>query len=400
MALATSELQLLALCARTHPSAEACAEAERLIARGIDWEPFVQQARAHRVAPLADQVLRKLDAPVPEEVLENLRAYVRSWATNGLLQMRLLLDLLALLERHSIPALPFKGPVLGTLVYGDTARRPFGDLDIWVPQEDIYRTEALLREEGFRLYSDASSAEAKDQTFFADEKSYELVRDDTVVELHWDFLHPMHGFHLDPQEVWSRRHSARVGGRMVPVLSPEDRVLYLCTHGSKHYWERLSYVCDVAESVRVHSDALDWSLLLERARALHAERMLHLGLHLAATLLGATFPAHVTRSVEEQQTATRQLIAQVEERLRDSRTDHTLTLADARFHLAMRERLRDRLPYYRHLCWLAVQPNQKDKSLMDVPERLSFLYYLLRPVRLVRSVLPGTPAGERRSGER
>jgi hypothetical protein len=50
----------------------------------------------------------------------------------------------------------------------------------------------------------------------------------------------------------------------------------------------------------------------------------------------------------------------------------------------MRERLRDRVPYLLyHLPGYLLTPNEKDRAFLPLPTSLSFLYYLIRPIRLV-----------------
>ena len=44
-----------------------------------------------------------------------------------------LLEILALLDREGVRAIPFKGPTLAVKAYGDLTLRPFSDLDIFVP---------------------------------------------------------------------------------------------------------------------------------------------------------------------------------------------------------------------------------------------------------------------------
>jgi Uncharacterised nucleotidyltransferase len=60
-----------------------------------------------------------------------------------------LLKLLRLLEAHGIAALPYKGPVLAALAYGNVAFRQFGDLDLLVRPQDADRAKALLWAQGY-----------------------------------------------------------------------------------------------------------------------------------------------------------------------------------------------------------------------------------------------------------
>ena len=376
--------QVLLLAARPRLSEEAERRLHARLRGGPDWERVLALARRHRVAALLHRRLSvaPFAAAVPSGVLERLHTRLRKNAVRGLLQERDLVRVLTVLEEAGIRALPFKGAVLGERVYGNVALRPFGDLDIVVPAEAFSHARRLLCEEGFRPLNEMDAQE--EATYFRREKSYELVRGDTIVELHWSFLHPMHGVALDFASVWDRAQEMPLGDASARVMTPEDLVLYLCAHGGKHFWERLSWICDVAESLHVYRDALHWPTLLERARTLHVERMLLMGLQLAGDLLGARGPSAAARA-RPGDAAVDALSAHVHERLFRERTapQSDLTAEDIRFHLKMRERLRDRLPYYRQLARLAVEPTPRDRDWVELRPSWHFAYYALRPVRLL-----------------
>jgi hypothetical protein len=54
-------------------------------------------------------------------------------------------------------------------------------------------------------------------------------------------------------------------------------------------------------------------------------------------------------------------------------------------HLRVADRLRDRIAYLLYRLRLLVTPNAADQALLALPVCCSFLYYLLRPIRLVRT---------------
>ena len=64
--------------------------------------------------------------------------------------------------------------------------------------------------------------------------------------------------------------------------------------------------------------------------------------------------------------------------VRDQQTAH-------QFRWLVRERLRDKLyPHYLRYVHGVIVPCELDRRLLRLPGRLSFLYYFIRPVRLVR----------------
>ncbi|MEO8342158.1 MAG: nucleotidyltransferase family protein, partial [Nitrospirota bacterium] len=66
---------------------------------------------------------------------------------------------------------------------------------------------------------------------------------------------------------------------MVRGMAPEEFLIILCLHGSKHGWERLKWVADVAELLR--SQWINWKRVFSTAAERKCHRMLLLGLALA-----------------------------------------------------------------------------------------------------------------------
>jgi hypothetical protein len=91
------------------------------------------------------------------------------------------------------------------------------------------------------------------------------------------------------ESAWNRLGSLSVGGVGLAWLAPEDLLFLLCLHGCKHKWERLKWIFDVAELVRVYG-SLNWHELMDYARRTGSERMVGVSLFLASDLLGASLP--------------------------------------------------------------------------------------------------------------
>jgi hypothetical protein len=104
-------------------------------------------------------------------------------------------------------------------------------------------------------------------------------------------------FQLDFEYLWQRIELVDILGTEVSSLQPEDLLLVLCVHGSKHHWHKLGWICDIAELVRVNQE-MDWEDLLKQAKKLGCERMLLIGLTLANNLLGTPLPEPVNQSIK------------------------------------------------------------------------------------------------------
>jgi hypothetical protein len=394
-----TEWQLLLCCARTAPDAP-CSERIRALCRsGIDWDQLIVLADHHRVMPLLYHTLHALPpGDVPSATLARLeQAYFGNTARNVALKVALL-DVLQEFAAHAIPAIPFKGPVLASLAYGGLSLRAAGDLDILVRREDAIRAKNLLIARGFQPQYTLSD----DQEF---ERSHHFLlvreRDAIPVEIHWRLSEACFGFGLDEDAVWRNPAQFRLAGVDLTVLPSAELLLFLCAHGAKHYWERLSWICDIAELVQMER-GIDWERLLHQARAIGAARRLAVGLLLARDLLGATLPDAVLDRIEADPSAG-SLVREVRARILGPVPAPPQYSERLSFYLRAMEHLRDKIQCCRSaaispvgldrtalplrcrltlLLATAVMPNERDRALLPLPLSLAFLYYFVRPLRL------------------
>jgi hypothetical protein len=176
-------------------------------------------------------------------------------------------------------------------------------------------------------------------------------------------------------------------GHEIAGLGSADTLLMLALQITKDTgtdYFQLSKICDLARVFR--SDAgLDHAELLAEARALNSERMLLFSLRLAQDLLGIPLPTEISQAMRSHPMIdglvayARGLLFEADDASRTS------TLTPDRFRWAVRERLRDKLyPYYHQYVVKAIEPSEADRRFLEVPDRLSFLYYLVRPLRVIR----------------
>ncbi len=116
--------------------------------------------------------------------------------------------------------------------------------------------------------------------------------------------------------------------------------LMLCVHGTQHYWERLSWICDIAELLRKHRD-FDWNSLLKTAAQTGGQRMLFLGLSLAHELLGTPLPDEILHRIEKERVV-KECAQTIRRRLFETGAEPPGILETCLFYVRMRERFRDK----------------------------------------------------------
>jgi len=359
-----------------------------LLKEQIDWNYLIGIASYHGTIPLLFWNLSRL-APddVPKTTLDQLKAASNAIACWNLCLTGELLKLLNLFRDRGIRALPLKGPALAAAAYGNLSLRQFCDLDILVPKEDMLKAKEVLMLQGYHPKLDLTAGE--EATYLESHHDYKFVRskDSMVVEIQWGVTQWSFAFPFDFEDAWKHREVISMAGASAPNIAREILLLMLCVHGTKHRWEQLKWICDIAEMVETYRDKLDWNRLMDQACALGGERMLLLGLFLAQDLLGAGLSEEAIKRVYNDPQV-KLLAGQVSKRLfHEASNPATLRDETPFFYWKARERLRDKLVllsrYFPEYFFRIFVPNKRDHAVLQLPSFLSITYYLIRPARLV-----------------
>ncbi|HEY3042032.1 MAG TPA: nucleotidyltransferase family protein [Pyrinomonadaceae bacterium] len=376
------EDELVLLCARTKVDAETSARIKAITGSPdeVDWGYVYQLARRHSVLPLIYSQLNTTAATnVPRDQLARFKQNYQDNVARNLLLTAELCRILQTFEAAGIEAVPYKGPALAAYAYGNLSLRRFVDLDILVRKADALRAKELLTALGFVCGTPWTSAQQA--LLLRTQHNLSMSREEgrIVVELHWEVASSLFASSLQAEDFWGRLETLRLNNVAVKSLSTEDLLLSLCVHGSKHLWERLAWICDVAELAKTRTD-LDWSVVLERAASSGNQRMLFLGLYLASSLLDAPLPKQVKSRFEADRMVA-SLAMQVSKRLFGDVGQAPASIGQTfRFQWALRAGWRSRLRY----CRLLLQPTDADIETIPLPRPLSFAYYVMRPFGLLR----------------
>jgi hypothetical protein len=375
------ENDLLLCCATSFSSREKLSRIRGLIQGNIDWAYLIRTARRQGVMPLLYWNLKETHfETVPESVLKELCNEYRINMIRNLFLTAKLFNLLDLFKSNGISAIPYKGPTLSVLAYGDISLRHFVDLDFIVHKNDVLKAKQLLLLEGYRpeyvLPPDQEVAYLQHEceyNFFHDHKNI-------LIELHWDIVQKYFSCHFDVNKIWDDLGAVSLLGRQVMTVSPEQMLLILCLHnGGKHQWETLGWICDIAQLIGVRKD-LEWERILDTAFRSGIERILFLGLYLAKDMLGADIPNEINKRLMNDK-AIPSLAEEVHKR---TFTETESLPGEAErfvFYLRMRENLKDKMQYcFRRLF----TSTQTDWSLLRLPAPLFPFYRFLRPFRLVK----------------
>ncbi len=347
------EDELLICCARVSQTAEVRERLEQLLREQIDWQTVLDRSWWHRIRPLTYLHLSAQPAGlVPAAFLDELRTHARELAQRNEQLMKMQRHVAALFEQSSLPMLVFKGPTLAIDAYRDLSLRECGDLDMLIRPEDFPRVREILTSNGFACLWDQVASERKRQLF-----ACEFQREGIELDMHWDLAPRWHNYSVDFDLLWESGHPFDSNCHFARKLRPEDAIEVLCMHGTRHWWERLRWICDIAELVNSGS-ITDWKRVEAQATEARCHLSVWLGLWLAGDVLGANLPPEIQSELDRSHVVKR-LAAQVGDWLGNAeRAAETRRFPD-RFLFRMRlcESWRDRLPQLAH--YLVTVPSRR-----------------------------------------
>lgn len=373
----------LLLCAKPYPDAASLARLREFAMGTPDWEDLLAMAAVHGLRPTFFDNLERCAADAVDSAWrERFRSgFFRNSCRNLALTAELIQALQAL-ERNGVHATPYKGPVLAVQAYSDVAMREFSDLDILLPQAQIVAAEKALLSIGFsRAVPSLNAGGRQIPGQYAYRKGAALATralEETLVELHTERTLRYFPRRLDLAELCARRQLVCLAGRQVLTFCPEDTLLLLSVHGSKHFWERLGWIADLA-ALAQSPGGINWNLVIERAQAWRVERMLLLGVGLAAELFDLPLPSYVTDGLKRDSVAQR-LLTGVCKRLLAGEQAGLGLFSRFAFRVRMRGSIVAGVPYAMRLTF---QPTEKDRGRHA--RLLEPLYALRRPLRLART---------------
>lgn len=381
----SDEIKILLSCSGAHIETKRAEKINDLLQKDINWDVLLDIAHHERMLPLLYRNLVLISPKkVPEAVMTRLRNEYLFNSSRNLKLTRELLFIIENFDAKGIPIMPFKGPVLAEQVYGDIALRSFTDLDLLIPEREYTRAEELLQSLGY--LNDLKLTPAQNAAFLKSEHHHLFSNNKTgtSIELHWRISTSLFSLQPDLSWAWNRAGVRTILGKNVPSFSPEDTLLILCEHGARHQWSQLSWVYDVAGIVETKKINLPG--LIEQSERIGNKRPLLLGLLLASDLLDTDLSPEIYWKAKGDKPV-RANAEKVKKDLitRDSfRGSSDLHASESMNELEFYFLLMSRYQLLRTLL-RAYTPRTKDLNIASLPDALFPLYYLVRPIRLIKT---------------
>lgn len=375
----TAEFRLAAACAMWPPS-DRRTQAIRAAASGsLDWPQFLRVVQRHRVFGLAHQGLTEARLAIPPEIRREIGARATTMVSENLTMAAEALRLQRLFNEAHLPVLLVKGASLAMLVFGNLGLSGSQDIDLLVPWEALPAATELVARAGYRRFDPPpgiSDAQLRQLLLLRRDLGFVHQTTGLPIELHWRLFGNPHAMAED--SIMAASRDVLLTDTMgLRTLGDEDLFAYLCMHGARHWWNRLKWLADVNALLASKPEG-SIERLVRAAEVRGTGRAAAQALLLCRRLLGATLPAQLTATLCKSATV-RWLEATA---LQAMTTGHgEQDPHEARFGTtrgSLSTFLLNRSWRYRLKELNLHLNNQTDMLTMPLPERLRFLYPLLR----------------------
>jgi hypothetical protein len=373
------EFRLAAACAMW-PSSNRRQEAIRTAAAlPLDWSRVLRVANRHQIVGLIHDGLTRVRPDVPPEIVREFDTKAAILVRENLEMARESLRLQRLFDDANLPVLFIKGAALGVVAFGNLGLRASQDIDLLVTHEMLPAATALILRAGYRRFdpsSDISDAQLRQVMPLRKDLGFVHQVNGLRIELHWRlFLNP-HAM-AETSIMASSQVVPLTGAAGLRTLGEEDLFAYLCMHGALHWWNRLKWLADInALLVTFPEDAIE--RLVRAAEVRGTGRAATQALLLCRQLLGTPLPAPLVASLYKgvavrwlETTALSAMTAGQGER-----DPHDAPFGTTRGSLSTF--LLSRSWRYRVTELNIHLTNQTDVLTLPLPERLRFLYPVLR----------------------
>jgi len=238
----------------------------------LDWSRVLELLHHHRFEAVAKRYVENFPEGVPEDFMGQVKATYKQKCLRNLQLIGYLNVFREIFEASGIPFIVIKGPLLSQSLYGNINTRFSGDLDILVAPKDIQKAHNILMEKEFKPLRQEGFEDYSKLFFWSQKDLAYIYKNQFRVEIHTRLEVNPWLFPLKTDD-WDQYTQIQMyGGKEYRVFTDEIQLIYLSFHGTKHLWQRLFWLLDVAQLSKRFSDAerVGLTTLVKRFKVQHA----------------------------------------------------------------------------------------------------------------------------------
>ena len=358
--------------------------------QNINWDKFNELIQFHNIGALIHRIVQDKNlTSLPVGTSNLLKKLHTNNVAGSLLLSSKISKIFKKFNSQDIPLMLIKGKAVEDWMYISEGIRSSGDIDLYIDTKDWRAATSCLNSMGYRMshISDRLTINSKlSKQFIKSTKDVTFYDDNNVtVELHWRLSPNQKLFPLSFDEAWADRRVFEIRDTKVATLSNELHTIYLSYHVTMHRMEKLFWLYDIALFMK--NDNKDWTKILDHAKHLNAENSLYIACVTASKVFQLPMPSTLVKQEN---------IAKISEKLSVSIIPDILS--ENPLKPTSTKSLLKNISWRRHINpsqssflfgWykFLTTPSIHDWESINLPDFLTPLYRVLRPLRLVIKAL-------------
>jgi hypothetical protein len=280
-----------------------------------------------------------------------------------------LLNVLKVFEEKNIDCIPFKGPVLTKLAYGDITLRQYVDLDILINMKDFELVINLLNKLDYNSKLNYEISSEKIQDIICDHL-FTKRKSNINIEIHNKLFSTNFPINIPSKIFFDNQQNININNIDVKTFSNEYLLFYLCLHGCKHLFSRLSWLLDIHKII--DSLNIDWEKFIKIVEEHKTKSLVYTSLFLSEELFQTKLPELIK---VKHQNKYRKLIKYI----LNNNEDFEVTDKFSFVHLLLFDSFKEKFLYSLYIF----RPSFLDYQSLENEYKSELVYYLIRPINIL-----------------
>lgn len=394
-------MALIILCCRIHFKKTEIDNLNPFIGSNhIDWSDYIKTCRKHQISPLIHRIILK--TKLPEEIQKKINNELNKYTLQSFEQAKETERLIFLLKEKNIPVIPYKGTSFSKQFFGNISMRQSSDIDFVINSEDIPKAIEILEKDGFVAYQKKYYNWIGHKKFIQNHKDFSFDKHNEAkrihhVELHFNIINK--NTHLpDKTNTFDTNEKTKclLFQKEIECLKPVSHFRAIALHHM--LMDNMGYLKTVVDITQVliyiekmgeneENNSYNQSILDE----LNKNYNLSLIYQIITDLIGIDFES--SKENKTKNSLTERILNSSYRKVRDNK----FPLFDAlsfnynqlKYTSYFYIKTRDKISYLFKNLISITYPQPEDFMILKLNKKLYFLYYIIRPFRLL--FFPGDP---------
>lgn len=369
----TPENELILLCSIPRINNKSKDRIKNVLTSDFNWDYFIKKVTDHKLKPLIYLNLKNFENSIPNRIYDDLKISFRQNTQKNLFLTCELIKIIEMFEKHKIPVISYKGPILTYLTYGNLSMRHFVDLDLLVNPEHVNQAQEILYSMGYKLDLKINEKQKKKLILQQQELKFFNKCNTVAVDLHWklSLLHSVKTSCLS-----KKTKTVEIFNKPIKTLQPEEMFLLICIHNSSHRWNKLSFLLDLSDFAL--NNGINWFKVVSLAKKMGLMRIVNINLILIKNILNLNlFPENFIEGDKDKIAVN--IVHKFEKKIRGD--VNSLNLAEELFSTIV---IRDNIMLgLQDVITNLFRPTSYEWRKIPLPAKITFLYVIIRPFLLL-----------------